>query len=411
MNKDEQRVRLREKLLDNTERRILVFESDLTDQEIYNFINGTDLYVYHQHEHVSMMGKSVSESLFHSLIRLLHTKESLSLQKDWLTKYDEQSRQYILGQCLDNIINYLTFEKKLVIHLLEKDCKSLSNEELKLYCSQFLANPNLTIFTLSHQCEYFKDNQCFSILNLRHNMSAEIPTVYISYKHYDNCKDLAKKEKYTGCLNNILNGLEGIHIPYSIDSQNIKYKDSIKLFEEEIGEGLIVIAIITPEYLKSVGCMYELAQVFENGNINDRLFPVVDIDRSLDFQKEVIAFWNKQITELKDSSAKLPYTDSFSTEIAKVELILKHMGSIWKYLCDRNADSMEGMTENNAEKLMAEISGINSTVSTSKEEKPIMNSRDITQYKEDTPDMSILQNGAHSIGVVNGNVTINFGHS
>lgn len=241
-------------------------------------------------------------------------------------------------------------------------------------------------------------------------MSTEIPMVYISYKHYDNCVNPATKKKYTKCLSNIINGLEKIQATYSIDSQSIKYKDSIKSFEEEIGKGLIIIAIITPEYLKSVGCMYELAQVFENGNIYNRLFPVVDIDRSLDSQNDVITFWERQIVNLKKEALAHPHIfESFTTEITKVELILKYLGSILKYLCDRNADSMERLTENDAQKLMEEISNLNYMTSASTVKKAITNDKSTTQNRENATYTSIVQNGAHSIGVINGDVTINFG--
>lgn len=241
-------------------------------------------------------------------------------------------------------------------------------------------------------------------------MNIEFPMVYISYKHYDNCKNPATKEKYTKCLSNIINGLVKIQATYSIDSQSIKYKDSIKSFEEEIGKGLIIIAIITPEYLKSVGCMYELAQVFENGSIYNRLFPVVDIDRSLDSQNDVITFWERQIVNLKKEALAHPHIfESFTTEITKVELILKYLGSILKYLCDRNADSMERLTENDAQKLMEEISNLNSMTSASTVKKAITTDQSTTQNKENAPYTSIVQNGAHSIGVINGDVTINFG--
>lgn len=354
------------------------------------------------------MGKSVSESLFHSLIRIANNEDCISLQYHWLI-LDNASRLSCLGQYLAYLINVLTIKKNLVIHFIHNDCILLKDEELNLYSSLLNANPNLTIFTSTSRCDYFRNNNFYSILNLRQDMNTQIPMVYISYKHYDDFKDIAKREKYTNCLNNIKRGLEDINAPYSIDYQKIRYRDSIKSFEEEIGNGLTVIAIITPEYLKSVGCMYELAQVFENGNIDNRLFPVVDIDRSIDTQNEVINFWDTQLTTLKKNSAERPYvSESFSTEIVKLELIYKHIGPIWKYLCDRNADSMENMTEKNAQKLMNEISNANSSAFTSMPEKAETNDKSITQYKDDVPTMSIVQNGDHSIGIIKGDVTFNF---
>lgn len=410
MNKDEQKAWIKNELLYNSGNGILVFESDLADQEILDYIDGNDWISFYQHKHLPMMGECVSESLFHGLLIKIDFEDAIKLQLGILGK-DVIRHKCILGQFSIVVFRILSHEKKYAIHLLENDCLSLSEEELVFYQKQLSDNPKLSIFTVTSKCERFTNKPYFIIRQNKHNMNNEIPTVYISYKHYDDCKDLTKKERYTKCLQNILTGLGKASITYSIDYDKIQYRGSIQNFEEEIGNGLIVIAIITLEYLKSVGCMYELAQVFEKGDIHNRFFPIVDIDRGIDAQNELNDFWMHEIEKAKSSCANRPFiSGSYNMQIEKIDLIIKHLGAIWTYLCDRNAESLEAMTDNEAEKLIAEISA-SQAVNPMRTEKAGINDRNLAQIKGDAPvasSVTIIQNGDHSIGVVNGNVINNF---
>lgn len=411
MNKNEQRTWIKNELLYNSCKGILVFESDLTDQEILDYIDGNDWISFYQHKHLPMMGECISESLFHGLVSKTDFENGIKLQLGILGK-DVIRHRCILGQYLVAVFRILSHEKKCAIHLLENDCLSLSEEELMFYQKQLSDNPKLSIFTLTSRCERFINKPYFIICQNKHYMNNKIPTVYISYKHYDDCKDLAKKERYTKCIQNILIGLEKVSISYSIDYDKIQYRGSIKNFEEEIGNGLIVIAVITPEYLKSVGCMYELAQVFEKGDIHNRLFPIVDIDRGIDAQNKLNDFWMHEIEKAKSSCANRPFIPgSYNMQIEKIDLIIKHLGAIWTYLCDRNAESLEAMTDNEAEKLIGEIS-TSQAVNPMRTEKAGINDYNLAQIKGDVPaassSVTIIQKGDHSIGVVNGNVINNF---
>lgn len=410
MNKDEQKAWIKNELLHNSCKGILVFESDLSSQEILDYIEGNDVFSFYQHKHLPMMGDSVSESLFHGLVSKTDFENGHKLLLGILGK-DIIKHPCILGQYLAALFRILSHEKRCAIHLLENDCLSLREEELMFYQKQLSDNPKLSIFTVTSKYERFIDKPYFIIRKNKHYMNNEIPMVYISYKHYDNCKDPAKKEKYTKCLQNILTGLEKVSITYSIDYDKIQYRGSIKNFEEEIGNGLIVISIITPEYLKSVGCMYELAQVFEKGDIHNRFFPIVDIDRGIDAQNELNDFWMHEIKKAKSSCANRPFiSGSYNMQIEKIDLIIKHLGAIWTYLCDRNAESLEAMTDNEAEKLIAEIS-TSQVVNPMRTEKAGINDRNLAQIKGNAPvasSVTIIQNGDHSIGVVNGNVINNF---
>lgn len=101
---------------------------------------------------------------------------------------------------------------------------------------------------------------------------------------------------------------------------------------------------------------------------------------------------------------------SYNMQIEKIDLIIKHLGAIWTYLCDRNAESLEAMIENEAEKLIVEIS-TSQAVNPVRTEIAGINDYNLAKIKGDAPaasSVTIIQNGDHSIGVINGNVINNF---
>ena len=61
----------------------------------------------------------------------------------------------------------------------------------------------------------------------------------------------------------IKRGLEKNGIYYSIDVQDIKYRDDIVAYEKEIGSADKVIMFITATYLKSIDCMFEMTEIFK----------------------------------------------------------------------------------------------------------------------------------------------------
>lgn len=81
------------------------------------------------------------------------------------------------------------------------------------------------------------------------------------------------------------------------DKDILKYKDRIDEFMDEIGRGACVITVISDKYLKSEHCMYELLKIYENGNFERCVYPVVLEDAIIgkrgDRQKYT-EFWSKK---------------------------------------------------------------------------------------------------------------------
>ena len=87
-------------------------------------------------------------------------------------------------------------------------------------------------------------------------MESRLDKVHISYKHDD---------EYKEALGAIRAGLEKSGIPYSIDTYDILYRDSIDEYEKEIGKADRVIMFVIPNYFRSLDCMFEMTQMFMCG--------------------------------------------------------------------------------------------------------------------------------------------------
>ncbi len=65
------------------------------------------------------------------------------------------------------------------------------------------------------------------------------------------------------------------------DTREVGYKDRIKQFMEQMGQGQCVIAVISKQYLESKNCMFELVQISKHGQFYDRIFPIILKDANI----------------------------------------------------------------------------------------------------------------------------------
>ncbi|MEL6442593.1 MAG: COR domain-containing protein [Cyanobacteria bacterium J06621_8] len=119
--------------------------------------------------------------------------------------------------------------------------------------------------------------------------------VYISYAWKE------ESEAITDLIDQTFNN-KGISIVR--DKKDLGFKGRIKQFMEEIARGKCVIVIISPKYLKSKNCMFELIEIASNGDFYDRIFPIVlsgtEIYDSLQ-RIEYIKYWEDQINKLNQA--------------------------------------------------------------------------------------------------------------
>jgi len=155
----------------------------------------------------------------------------------------------------------------------------------------------------------------------------------------------------------------GLH--YKRDIKDCSYRQNIQSFEEEIGKGAKVLAFINDDYMKSINCMYELACVFQRGNVENRLYPIVNITgtRGIDIQKKLYDFWNDEYQRRLIALNKLPSGVSLQVieELSDCDTIIRELPKIVSYITQVNTLNYEKLRENGYERLVKELEKNNKT--------------------------------------------------
>jgi len=193
-------------------------------------------------------------------------------------------------------------------------------------------------------------NKSLKGLNKCKDMENRLRKVHISYKH---------DRKYDNALEAIKNGLKKNNIDYSIDVQDIKYRDDIVQYEKEIGSADKVIMFIIAPYLTSLDCMFEMTEIFKNTDVRNRVFPIVDmspITRDRIGLKEIKDYWREQkdnaLVQMQKESGSSDYVIN---DLSKINAILKALDEFWDYIVHINTGNFEKLIENEAALLMEEI--------------------------------------------------------
>ena len=165
----------------------------------------------------------------------------------------------------------------------------------------------------------------------------ESAPLYISYSWSISC-----------VIDSLCQELEKANIIYNRDINDCGYRDNIKRFEEEIGKGAKVLAFINDEYLKSINCMYELASVFMRGDVEERLFPIVDNIKNRDaaLSKELYDYWELLYQKKKTILNDLPSGASLQAikELYYCDSIIRELPKIVNYLSEVNTLTVEKLS-------------------------------------------------------------------
>lgn len=179
-------------------------------------------------------------------------------------------------------------------------------------------------------------------------MGNRLEKVHMSYKH-DDAHDIV--------LDAILRGLHKNNIPYSIDKYDIIYRDNIDDYEMEIGIADRVIMFVIPSYLMSLDCMFEMTQMFKNGNVRERVYPVVDmgnIPRNGDGLMEIKSHWQQE-KEKKLEQIKVGGSDFIIEELKKINNIINTIDDLWSFICRDFTGNYEKLIDNDAALLIDEL--------------------------------------------------------
>ncbi|MBL8329205.1 MAG: toll/interleukin-1 receptor domain-containing protein [Rubrivivax sp.] len=161
------------------------------------------------------------------------------------------------------------------------------------------------------------------------------PRVYVSYKWG------GEGERVVDAIDAVMQA-EGI--PFVRDKRDLGYKGRISEFMQEIGRGSCVVVVICDDYLKSPNTMYELVAMARNGDVHQRIFPVVlssadiyDPQRRLGYVK----YWEdkkqglgesvrsmKDLSNLQGITEDLNNYDSIRDHVSRMTSLLKDMNTL-----------------------------------------------------------------------------------
>lgn len=178
--------------------------------------------------------------------------------------------------------------------------------------------------------------------------------VYISYSWKEPSNHIV--------MNNLVPAFISNNIEFALDKNDCNYLDNIPEFEERIGRGEFIVAVISDAYVHSIQCMYEVACIFENGNVRERLRPLCfdDVKRNdNDYYKDIVNYWGNKMSETRVNIAQIgdPADRLLGTELKYLEKICRYIDVFFKYLRSTNTCSLTEMGKNQFEKLIEIIGG------------------------------------------------------
>lgn len=403
MNKDFQLQQLRIMLMDSgLKSGLYLLETDLTDEEIKAYIKKNNSFKYINCKLIPTSKGNVFELFLVGLCYQCQNKDVMALM-DQLMTVDEQRKDVITYSLVIQILKYFSATGKTVIHMLGRmDLSSIELEDLdKLDAALNYIDDTIVVICTQKNKETPKIDYVINKSLREHNnnkiMENRLKKVYISYKHDKN---------YDEALEAIKRGLKKNDIYYSIDVQDIKYRDDIVAYEKEIGSADKVIMFITATYLMSIDCMFEMTEIFKNEDVKNRVFPVVDmqpIPRNRNGLKEIKDFWLKQkVNASVQMQTEFGCSDYVINELSKINAIIKALDEFWDYLVHINTGSFKDLLNNDAALLMEEIQRVTARKTAELDER-------IVSMGENQPTAirQITQNGEKSVYVENNTGAIN----
>ena len=399
MNKNYQQEKLRRMLTDSSLKSgLYLIDTDLDDEEIGHYIKETDRFAYYRGSLTPTNDCTGFEWFVIKLSLAFETNEIKDLRNFFLS--DPAKRQdTILLSLLVLIMRELSTDRITIIHVCGSvGLTSLSHEDISKLNEAIIESSYPVIIVNKKRTV----DPLITTVSLRETKRVDkmdrVDVIHISYKH---------DSTYDSALKAIQTGLEKNGIPYSIDEYDIMYRDSIDDYEKEIGASDRVIMFVVPSYLTSLDCMFEMTQMFKNGNVRNRIYPVVDmggIPRNSNGLKQIKDYWQSEKERKAEQIKAEPGGSSFVIkEIEKIDNIIVTLNNFWDFICRNFTGKYEQMIENDAALLMEEL---NKT-------QPIKND-EIDGHFVPTDDTqpagfrTVVQNGEKSVYIENNTGTINF---
>ncbi len=273
---------------------IIEESDDKITTHIYNIFGD-----YNHHGSLVLTFKDMYEYLYSIM-------QKDNLNEELRTKIHDAKMVLFFGCSFEKWYFQLFFQLFLQIMDFDDDDDVLNSHDLdpkKSNTKNFIMN--------EFQMDFFEDNAAKSIKvlheavkskkisrNKKDSFDGPPPKVFISYKWGGDSEKLANELKDT---------LTEKGIDIKIDKEELPYKGDIKEFEKRIGQADSILVVVSHAYLESEHCMYELSEIFNKGNFEERIFPIVlkdaktfkaeDLDKYKEFWVEKIKATTKKLSE------------------------------------------------------------------------------------------------------------------
>lgn len=402
MNNSKQKVQFEHLLLRKFNRGVFHIVSDLAENDIEEIVTALESFKYLRIELVEFAKASSLDVLIEELSIKYPSQEINSLSNIIITASDNYKDRIQL-RLLTCIFNTIVDTGSVVFHMYcESESMPLLHEEVKLIQKAIeCSKNNVFILYFTKELGNIQDN-AIKVIQLNNNeinyknMNNRLHKVHVTYKH-DNVHDAAVSQLEVGFLKN--------NIKYSIDKDDIKYRDDIVAYEKEIGNSDRVVMFITDGYLKSLACMFEMTCIFDNEDFVERIYPIVhlvDIQRDFNGLSAIKEYWIDQKEQRIEAIKKSGESGFIQKDLVKIEKLLEKLDSLWNYIVNINTGDYNLLIANNAELLMKNL--LDSMNSTSPE-----TSRSFVPSSDTAPNVvkRVVSQGGKSVYVENNTGTIN----
>ncbi len=141
------------------------------------------------------------------------------------------------------------------------------------------------------------------------------------------------------------------------DVHDLKYKDSIRGFMEQIRSCDFALMVLSKDYVRSLNCMTEAINVFENVEFVAKVLPVMvgspDIF-SPEKRLDLVEFWSDFAERFRQSSSKLNLSDLGGTvnDLKRIEKIGRKMSEFLDVVADMKVDTLDSLLGNNLQSIV-----------------------------------------------------------
>lgn len=286
-----------------------------------------------------------NECIIQSMSHELNNDRINSLM-DTLILGGAASRTTIINQILFHCFSCLDSEqKRLLLMNVSGVTEDVADEEFVFLENAVSEQRNSFVVVISIRNNKPNINKLLFMEN-----SNKLNKVHISYKHLTSHKDKVE------CM---YQSLIAAGIDTSIDQHDLDIRDSIREYEKEIGQSKQVIVIITPEYLKSIQCMFELKEIIKNGDIKKRITVIAElesIERNADGLRKIKDYWqdekNRKAEQIKTEPGQIKV---LTEELTIINDVITELDDAWLYISQNLTGGIEEMCKDNASKLVSVI--------------------------------------------------------